>query len=281
MNSENKTESEPNDTTKTTVQPSAKNVCCGIYGLRNKTNGKWYVGYSKNIYKRWSKYRTLKCHKQPKIYNALKKYSVDGFYWIVLETLPRASNKSIWGNRETYWINKYDSINAGYNCRTGGDGWSDMPEHVRDKIRKSLLGRKRSQIAIEKTRLKHLGMKRSEATRQKMREAQLGKSPSEETRKKIGDTVRSQMTTERRGLLRSYALGRHCSESTKQHLRQIFTGRKHTPESIEKMRQAKLGKPCSEETKQKIRETKRRKRLSNVLAQNEQSEIAISNKLSG
>lgn len=71
----NKQESECADITKSTSKKSEKKTCCGIYGLKNKINNKWYVGQSAvSIEGRWGEYKRLQCHNQPKLLNALIKY---------------------------------------------------------------------------------------------------------------------------------------------------------------------------------------------------------------
>lgn len=58
------------------------------------------------------------------------------------------------------------------------------PERI-EQIRKSSLGRIKSEETREKIRQSKLGIPRSEICKQKLRAANLGKSPSEETREKL------------------------------------------------------------------------------------------------
>lgn len=140
MNFENKTESVPNDTTITIEPTSVKNACCGIYGLRNKLHPeRWYVGQSLNIPKRWMKYDGLRCRSQRKLYNALRKYGVDTFEKVVLETCP--ADGDILNSRESYWVEKLDAVNLGYNLRHGGNYGGRPSEESRNRMRKSHLGK--------------------------------------------------------------------------------------------------------------------------------------------
>jgi group I intron endonuclease len=94
-------------------------IVCGIYGLKCKTTGKWYVGQSLNIFDRWEKaYKYKNCKGQRKIYRALLKYGYDDFDKIILEEC----NPIDWilDYREMYWMREYDSIKTGYNIREGG-----------------------------------------------------------------------------------------------------------------------------------------------------------------
>lgn len=36
-------------------------MSCGIYGIHNLANGKWYVGQAVNIKKRWTSHRWVIC----------------------------------------------------------------------------------------------------------------------------------------------------------------------------------------------------------------------------
>lgn len=153
MNSSNNREIDRNVTTRETERPSVKKECCGIYGLRNKINGKWYVGQSVNIYSRWNEYRSGRCWRQKKISNALLKYGTDNFEWNVLEECqPKQLNE-----REIHWISKLDSVKCGYNLTVGGQGGSirtgmtHTPETIA-KIKKSLTGRSLSQEHKESIR---------------------------------------------------------------------------------------------------------------------------------
>jgi group I intron endonuclease len=135
----NNQESECGDITKSTSKKSEKKTCCGIYGLRNKINGKWYVGQSVNLPRRINEYNKLKCRKQPKIYSALKKYGIGGFDIITLEHC----DIDKLNERETHWILHYDSMKNGYNLTTGGDS-NITSNEIKEKRRKSMMGRKLS-----------------------------------------------------------------------------------------------------------------------------------------
>jgi hypothetical protein len=232
----------------------------GIYGLKNKTTGKWYVGQSKDIISRWERdYKKINCKNQRKLYNALKKYGFDGFDKVVLEECEEID--WIIDYREMYWIRKLDSAskNKGYNLKEGGSGGgkcsvetkqimrnkkigkffgNDNPfygrkhtpetkyklstcaknrihtEETKEKIRQHTIGRKggmsgksHTPETIEKIRLSSTGRKHSDVS--KMKISQSKKNLSEETRRKLG----------------KHSIGK-----------KYFLGKKHTPETIEKMK---------------------------------------------
>ena len=88
----------------------------GIYKVTNKINGKVYIGQSVDIGRRWRQHMTA----EDDIYfhKAIQKYGVDNFIWEVIEKC----KKSELDERESYWIEYYDSFNKGYNRTKGGEG---------------------------------------------------------------------------------------------------------------------------------------------------------------
>lgn len=88
----------------------------GIYKITNNKNGKVYIGQSQNMYERWKQHRTaLKNGNHPN--KEMQKdwsKSSRGFRWDVIEycSLEKLNE------REKYWIDKYNSIECGYN-----QGW--------------------------------------------------------------------------------------------------------------------------------------------------------------
>lgn len=139
MNSTNKQEVVPQNITNGTEKRSAENVCCGIYGLRNKINNKWYVGQSIDIHDRWHLgYELMHCKGQPKIYRALKKYGYDNFDKVIIEECENVD--WILDYRETHWIRELDSIKNGYNLKEGGAA-GKMSEETRKKIAAARTGK--------------------------------------------------------------------------------------------------------------------------------------------
>ena len=88
----------------------------GIYKVTNKVNGKVYIGQSVDIGRRWRTHMTAK--DDIYFHKAIQKYGVENFEWEVIEQC----KKSELDERESYWIEYYDSFNKGYNCTKGGDG---------------------------------------------------------------------------------------------------------------------------------------------------------------
>jgi len=155
----------------------------GIYGIRHKATGRWYVGQAYDIRKRFKDHRAMASTKTRKhLYLSLRKYGYTAFAWRILERC----EKSELNRQEKFWIKKLNSVEPkGFNLTTGGDrSWEPSPS-FRKKLSLANLGRRQSEETIRKRVEKNIGKKRTLATRRKMRKAQLGKTVSEKTRRKL------------------------------------------------------------------------------------------------
>lgn len=93
----------------------------GIYLIKNKLNGKCYVGQSIDIEARWKQHiidSKNKCNQA--IHKAISKYGKENFEFSVLE---ECSADEL-DEREIHWIKELDTFNSnsGYNCTLGGGG---------------------------------------------------------------------------------------------------------------------------------------------------------------
>lgn len=93
----------------------------GIYCIKNNITKECYIGQSRDIERRWQD------HKKPSrlnysspIYKAFNKYGISNFTFSIVETMPSTCSDAALDERESYWINKYNSFNYGYNETTGG-----------------------------------------------------------------------------------------------------------------------------------------------------------------
>ena len=139
-----------------------------IYVIRNKNNGKCYVGSCSCYYSRKSRHKQNFLKKQygqyNKLYPAIYKEGLDSFEFKILEKCYKKKAKE----RESFWIEKLKSFSEGYNCTKNGRGgisfWKGKKrdKNTKEKISISLTGKKQSEetkkkrsVALKKARLKY------------------------------------------------------------------------------------------------------------------------------
>ncbi len=131
----------------------------GIYIIKNKENGKIYVGSSLNVYARFSNHVMMlraKKHANIHLQRAWNEYVESAFEMSIVELINEDSDLI---QPEQVWIDKLDATNRniGYNISACAKG-RPMPEEVKAKIR-----------------AKHIGKKLSAEHREKMAAAKRGK----------------------------------------------------------------------------------------------------------
>lgn len=133
----------------------------GIYIIRNKKNGKVYIGQSRRLSNRqYMHFHTLEKgrHFNKHLQRSYNTYGADSFTFEILEYC----GIDILDEREKYWIEQYDSVNCahGYNNEYGGNVGKEVSERTREAKR----GEKNPMY----------GKTPSAETRAKMRKATLG-----------------------------------------------------------------------------------------------------------
>lgn len=192
-----------------------------IYKLKNKKNGKIYIGQTiRPIHKRLEEHRTGKigcCA----IYNAIKKHG--------------------WKNFEKEWhevpdddLNFYEEMlvallgtlsPSGYNLKEGGGSGGKYSEESKQKMSEVKKGEKNYWF----------GKKHRDETKQKQREAHLGeknpwygKTHTEETKRKMSEAqLEVQKSEEIKQKMSEARLGKTRSEETKQKMSEAQRGEKH------------------------------------------------------
>jgi group I intron endonuclease len=156
-----------------------------IYCIRNKINGKCYVGKYSNCKSNEEFQQSSYWGSGKIIIRAIKKYGITNFEKIILIKNIKSLNEL---NRyEKLWIKKLNSfIPNGYNLASGGDGgntWINCSEEERkirsNKLSKSTKGKKKKPFTEEHKN--NLRGTKSELHKQHMRHPK-----SEEGRKNIG-----------------------------------------------------------------------------------------------
>lgn len=202
-----------------------------IYLITNLDNNKKYVGLTKfSITERFyqhSKRGFL-------LTEAIKKYGEDKFFIELIEEVDTAGRAY---ELEQYYIKEYNTkVPHGYNLTDGGDGifgWEvteeyrqECSERVKQLHKEKKVGMygknhsdetKRKMSEASKGNKRCVGRVLSEESKEKIREKHLGKILSDETKKKISEN--------------------HHDVNGKNN---PMYGKKHSPETIEKMRQRAL-----------------------------------------
>ena len=188
----------------------------GIYKLKSPS-GKYYIGQTTNYEKRMSEYKRLDCKRQPKLYNALRKYGFDAFERSFIkypEELLDANEKTL--------IMAYNSVKEGYNCTTGGEGG----KHSEESIKKMSLAKKGKKFTDEHKRnlskaltgnKNLMGRSISDESNAKRSKTMMGRKFSEETLKKMSDAGkrRKPITDETRAKMSAASKGRVLTDESK------------------------------------------------------------------
>lgn len=148
----------------------------GVYKIKNKINGKVYIGSSVNLTKRkrdhfWCLKRGEHCNDH--LQKAYIKYGHNNFEFEIIEECP----VDVCLIREQYYIDLYKSTETeiGYNI---------CPNSA------SVLGRRHSEATIEKIRKSNTGKKLSKERRAYLAKINTGKVASFETKEKMRQSQR-------------------------------------------------------------------------------------------
>lgn len=217
-----------------------KGITRGIYGLKNKITGKWYVGQSWDISMRWRVYKNLNCPNQRKLSHTLKKYGWESFDSYLLEEIICPSQIML-DRLECYWMDQLNSINDGYNLRGGGSR-GKLSQHTKDILRELNLGKKASDETRNKLRIVNK-RPHSNSTKEKLRQISLN-HPT------LNDRIKN---------LANMKVGKPRSESTKQKLREAHIGKVRSAEDRLKISLGQTGRVLSEATKKKISDSMKKR----------------------
>lgn len=114
----------------------------GIYKIKNKINGKIYIGSSLNLKSRIRQHKTdLKCkrHSNSYLQNSVNKYGLENFKFEVLEIIflsNREELNCILKTEEAFYIELYksDNTNFGYNIMSAKEGRLVCAESTKKKL---------------------------------------------------------------------------------------------------------------------------------------------------
>jgi len=161
----------------------------GIYKITNP-KGLIYIGQSVNIKKRWAVYNRMRCKGQPHLYNSFKKYGVGNHIFEIIEEC--SPNNLL--KREQYWIENYNSIKEGMNCRIEGKGGYDS-EETRKKKSIARLGHKPSKETGEKIAKSKMGHEcYTDEWRENIRQANTGRIITKKWRENMSKSMRGRVS---------------------------------------------------------------------------------------
>lgn len=110
----------------------------GIYKIENTKNHMVYIGQSIDIHNRWKQHKqnlqnnTHHSCKLQNAYNRTKDKSI--FEYSIIEIVEYKEDLS---KREKYWIDKYNSLYAGYNCADIGNHIIIKDNKAKEKVLKT------------------------------------------------------------------------------------------------------------------------------------------------
>lgn len=141
--------------------------------LLTSPSGKYYVGQTNELLKRWRCYKILKksLSRQPHLYNALKKYGPNNFTYEIIDI---CYNQDEADDAEKYWIIYHNSIENGYNIKDGGKNGCGITENgrkilsLKSKLYWENMDPKRKKELVEIVRQKNIGFKWSDEARRKL-----------------------------------------------------------------------------------------------------------------
>jgi group I intron endonuclease len=181
-----------------------------VYCFHCIFNGKKYIGKSINLSRRLSRHRrNVKNNIKTKFYSAVKKYGWDGFIFGIVEEC----EESYLDVREMYYIEKYNTLNEGYNMTSGGDGGKTwvMPEEIRKKYSERMKGFKHTEEAKKKISDANKGRKMSEESKRKLSQKLKGKKPPT-----LSDEMKKKLSKLKKGVPRSRDVVKKMIETRKQ-----------------------------------------------------------------
>lgn len=226
-----------------------------VYQIRNLMNGKRYVGSTTNLRDRWGLHkrqlRTGKHHSK----HLQRAWGAYGAGTFVFEVLDKPSIQGLLIPIEQWYIDFFGVCDPAFGYNTvplaGSNAGRRMSEEAKAKISASLKGRKFSEEHRRKISEASSKHRHSRATKAKLRVIALrrpprpGKPCPEETKAKI----------------RASQIGNKGNFFGKKHTLETLAkmrGRKRSDEARERIRQANLGKVLSDETRRKISEARKR-----------------------
>lgn len=101
----------------------------GIYGFQNIYNGKWYIGKTKNLYRRYLEHKHHAKEKEKQFYLAIEKYGWESFNYYILKEYEQIPAGQELSKMEEFFIKDKDSYHHGYNATDISSGGFSSESH--------------------------------------------------------------------------------------------------------------------------------------------------------
>jgi group I intron endonuclease len=210
-----------------------------IYRVKNKISGKVYIGQTIHTLEiRKNNHLKMVEAGKSKFYKALKSYGVDNFDWVVIDT---ATTKDELNQKEKQYIQKYNSIEEGYNMVDGGTGGYNEYAVIANKLKRKgktyeeiystneIITKIKSNLSnrmIEHNKTYGFDKIDKEKQREIARKGayklvEMGYTHSEETRKKISEAQKGITFEDRYGVDDAEILKQIISQKTKEAMKNV------------------------------------------------------------
>lgn len=231
-----------------------------IYLASNNVSGKKYVGQTlTSLSSRRAKHHNsaFKYDSQLMFHQALRKHGKEAFTWDVIEDNIIVE---LLDDRETYWIERYDSFHHGYNMTLGGGssrGYHHSDE-TKDKIRSKAKGKSNLDHYVNRYGEEE-GKRKYEVYVSSLKERK-GKSRLQCFVEKYGEEEGTKKHERFVQKMRDKKKG--CKPSnTLEHFVELLgkeEGKKRYDEFVNKMKEKLIGKSRTIETKNKMKKSRAR-----------------------
>jgi group I intron endonuclease len=220
-----------------------------VYCIENKLDGRKYVGITRGeIGRRFKQHKTITKTKngsnKSHIHNAMALYGVENFK---VYELDNAETKEELFEKEKHWIKTLDTKNNGYNETDGGEGtfgWKATDEQRKqnsERIKKIMENKSHRQLLSEKTKnyWNSLSEEERDKKRKQFNKTKIGNQYAKGKHWNLSDETKNKMSKSKTGIPKSEEYKKQMSISRQGKLNPNY-GRKHSPETIEKMKQSAL-----------------------------------------
>ncbi len=178
-----------------------KEKICGIYKITSPS-GRIYVGQSNDINYRIGQYKRKKCKQQTILYRSINKYGWDKH---VFEVLIECESGKL-NEMEKYYVDFFKSFNSrnGMNLRDGGGSKGMCSDSTKERMSIAQRGNKNGlgRIMSLENKIKLIIASKNRiytsAIRLNMSIAHLGYKHTKEQKEKISQSIKKNMTTEKR-----------------------------------------------------------------------------------